>query len=1501
MSQYYDAFISYGRADSKAFATKLYQDLTKQGFKIWFDQNDIPLAVDFQNQIDDGIERAHNFLFIIGPHSVNSPYCLKEIELAAKYKKRIIPLLHVEQITKEIWQERNPSKTEADWTECQEKGHHCCFQNMHPEISKINWVPFQENVANYDKSLADLIKTVRGHQDYVEKHTQILTKALEWERNKKLTRYLLVGKERQEAEQWLKIEFKNEQPPCLPNDLQCEFICESIKNANNLMTQVFLSYSEKNREMMESVRKYLMRHGITVWTNQTDIKTGSEFQQAINRGIEAADNFVYLLSPESLKSEYCRQELSHAFNLNKRIFSVLIKPTDLEKIPPELQKLQFINLTEEQYHKSLDNLIKELTDDAIYYQKHKVLLVKALKWQEQERNPSLLLRGYNLERYQSWLGIAGKKELHPPIDLQREFIAESAKQPPDLALDVFVSYSRADSDFARRLNEALQTQGKTTWFDQESIATGTDFQAEIYRGIEHSDNFLFVISPDSVNSPYCADEVEYARKLNKRFVTVLHRKVNSENLHPELAKVQWLDFHKHGGDFYANFGELVRALDTDREYVREHTKKSQAALEWKQADKSVDLLLRGNECNRAYEWLQEVEKYNKKPGLTEWLREYIVASKKELERLQQIESDRQQRELRKQRRDKLILSCFLVLMSGLSIFSWFQTVKAQKQSAIALARQLTAESRISTLQEALQQRGTLLAVESMRRFQKLDRPLVSVNDALRNGLSLLPSLVSEMKHDKEVWRVTLSTDGKYIATASEDNTARVWDAKTGREVIKLSHEDAVWAVAFSADGKFLATASEDKTARVWNPSTGKQIAKLDHDGEVAAVSFSTDGKYLATASLDNTARVWEATTGKEVAKLYHDDKVNAVNFSPDGKYLATASEDKTARLWNPTTGKEIAKLSHDGGVLAVAFSTDGKYLATGSFDNTARLWETDTGKEVVKLSHNEGINDGIFDEGVLAVAFSADNRYLATASFDNTARVWETATGKEIAKLYHDNFVADVAFSADGKYLATASYDNTARVWEAGTSKVVAKLYHDSHVTDVVFSANSRYVITTSQDKTARTWDITTGKELVELPHNGQVWTIAFSADGKYLATASGEKTASVWEVSTRKEVARLKSDGELWAVAFSAALKYVATASGGKTTSIWEVSTDKEVAKLSHDDKVKFLEFSVDGKYVATASDDRTVRVWESSTGKELVRLSHDDKVNTLTFSADGKYVATASDDKTARVWEPSTGKELARLNHDENVFAVVLSPDGKYVATVSHDYTARVWEVSTGKEIAMLNENNIISTTAIAFSADSKYVATGSLDGTARVWESSTGKEVAKLHHDNLVSTVVFSPDDRYLATADNKTARVWELSTGNEVAKLYHNDRVLAVSFSPDGPYLATASADNTARLHFFEPEDLINEACRRLRRNLTADEWQRYMNLDLNQYHKTCDNLPVHPSVLARGRELAKGGEVKEAVAIFRRVLELEPDTDLDPDTKEIETDPEAVAGRLAAEN
>ena len=204
------------------------------------------------------------------------------------------------------------------------------------------------------------------------------------------------------------------------------------------------------------------------------------------------------------------------------------------------------------------------------------------------------------------------------------------------------------------------------------------------------------------------------------------------------------------------------------------------------------------------------------------------------------------------------------------------------------------------------------------------------------------------------------------------------------------------------------------------------------------------------------------------------------------------------------------------------------------------------------------------------------------------------------------------------------------------------------------------------------------------------------------------------------------------------------------------------------------------------------------------------------------------------------------------------------------------------------------------MAFSADSSYLATGSNDKTARIIEVKSGKELARITHQDWVNAVAFSADGKYLATgSDDRTARISEVKSGKEIARITHQEEVRAEVFSRDGKYLATGSGDNTAQLHELSPRALIARACSRLKRNLRVDEWQSFIKEPLSKYHLTCSDYPVHPSFLEEGKRLAETNELKAAVIIFRRLQKLNPDIDLNPDTKVIDKDPKAVAIKWAA--
>jgi CHASE2 domain-containing sensor protein len=657
MNPLQDVFISYGRADSREFAAQLNQRLIAAGLEVWFDFDDIPLGVDYQKQIDDAIDKADNFLFIISPHSVNSPYCELEIELALKRNKRILPILHVEEISRTTWQQRTPEGTEADWEAYKTAGKHSHFTNMHPAIRKINWVYFREGMDDFETSLQALLALFERDRDYVHQHTVLLNQALTWQVNHQRPQDLLVNEALQAAESWLQTEFRESQPPCIPTRLHCQFISESLKNAQDGMTEVFLSHAESDRAAFEQIYAALTRAGLTVWSNWHDIQTGVDFKEAINRGIETTDNIVYLLSPDAAQSPWCQLEIEYAAQLNKRIIPVLIKPLDLAAVPSELVALQFIDLTaatnELDSNPHIGELLKAIKHEADYYHTHKQLLVQALKWERQLRNPCVLLQGKELNQTAAWLQVAQKRSHQPPLPLQVDFVQTSRQQPADLGLNVFITSHSRDLIFARKLNETLQIQGERTWFETDRVTPSAELATLIAQNIERAENVVVVVSAEALADPHILSDLQTAQALSKRIIAVsyqpevmplvkrLKEKLAGQKnsgqstaeavaLPSALRQSSWVDFCDREGDFVANFGNLYRILKSHPDHVRNHTRLLMRAASWEQVNRDDGALLRAKELAKAEQWLATATDLSPPPA--DLHKTYIQASRALLSR-----------------------------------------------------------------------------------------------------------------------------------------------------------------------------------------------------------------------------------------------------------------------------------------------------------------------------------------------------------------------------------------------------------------------------------------------------------------------------------------------------------------------------------------------------------------------------------------------------------------------------------------------------------------------------------------------------------------------------------------------------------------------------------------------------------------------------------------------------------------------------------------------------
>ena len=743
-------------------------------------------------------------------------------------------------------------------------------------------------------------------------------------------------------------------------------------------------------------------------------------------------------------------------------------------------------------------------------------------------------------------------------------------------------------------------------------------------------------------------------------------------------------------------------------------------------------LLAGSRLSQALE-LRARGDFTVVGGLGETETRFLDASVTLRDRRAQEEQARQQRELEAAKRlaevrtlaairlrRGLVAAVILMLAAiGIAFYAYEESEKAKRNSVQA---DFDLAMVYRTKSEAVDPQVLTHLARALKTDPNASLPRQYLKSLLLNHKWCFQ--IDTLRHENWVMAASFSPDGRRIVNASEDNTARVWDAETGKPLgDPLRHDDKVVAATFSPDGRLIVTASEDKTARVWNAETGRLLGEpLRHQRPVVAASFSPDGRRIVTASEDKTARVWDAETGKPLGDpLRHDDVVTAATFSPDGRRIVTASYDKTARVWDAETGGQLTLPSHHQDiVVAASFSPDGGRIITASCDNTAQIWDAETGQPLGEpLRH---------DKNVVAAHFSPDGSRIVTASFDNTARVWDAETGETLGEsLHHDDKVVAASFSPDGRRILTASEDNTARVWDAETDKPLGEpLRHDDKVAAASFSPDGRRIITASRDKTARVWDAETGKPLGEpLRHQGRVLVASFSPDGRRIVTASWDNTARVWDAETGKPLGEpLRHEYSVVAASLSPDGRRILTASVA-TAHIWDAITGKPLGEpLRHQNFVLAASFSPDGRRIVTASWDNTARVWDAETGKPLGEpLRHENWVLAASFSPDGRRIVTASEDNTARVWDAETGKPLGEpLRHQGPVLAASFSPDGRRIVTGSLDATAQIWDAKTGNPMSdpVRHQGPVV---AASFSPDGRRIVTASEDNTARVWEAETG----------------------------------------------------------------------------------------------------------------------------------------------------------------------------------
>jgi len=662
-----------------------------------------------------------------------------------------------------------------------------------------------------------------------------------------------------------------------------------------------------------------------------------------------------------------------------------------------------------------------------------------------------------------------------------------------------------------------------------------------------------------------------------------------------------------------------------------------------------------------------------------------------------------------------------------------------------------------------------------------------------------PEVFVQLGHSSEVKAVAFSPDGKQALSGSWDETLKLWDVETGREIRTIpGHTSIVYAVAFSPNGKRALSGSGDNTLKLWDVETGQEIRTFTgHTDSVTAVAFSPDGKWVLSGSTDKTLKLWNVETGREIRTFTgHTLPVSAVAFSPDGKRALSGSSDKTLKLWNVRTGHEIRTFTgHTEYVYAVTFSPDGKRALSGSHDKTLKLWNVRTGHEIRTFTGHT--------ESVYAVAFSPDGKQALSGAGIGMLKLWDVKTAREIRTWTRDTYssVYAVAFSPDGKLALSGYGDKTLNLWNIKTGHEIYTLSgHTSLAYNVAFSPDSKRALSVSSDKTLNLWNVETGYKIRTLAgHTQFVNAAAFSPDGKRVLSVSRDNTIKLWDIDTDREIRTLTGHTSfVSAIAFSPDGKLALSGSHDKTLKLWEIETGREIHTLTgHLSGVYAIAFSPDGKQALSGSHDKTLKLWEVETGREIHTLTgHLSRVYAIAFSPDGKLALSGSGDRTLKLWDVETGSEIRTLiGHTDWITTVAFSSDGKRALSGScstlnkrKDNTLKLWDVETGNEILSLTRNTEWFL-AIAFSPDGRLVLSGNRDGKTSLWNIETGKVAIQMVDFDDGEWVTITPEGYYTASLNG--AKYLNVRVGNEV---YGIDQYEAIYHRPDIVKLAIKLGDS-----------------------------------------------------------------------------------------------------------
>lgn len=916
------------------------------------------------------------------------------------------------------------------------------------------------------------------------------------------------------------------------------------------MTDVFISYSRKDKDFVQTLHHALAAEGRDIWVDWEDIPLTADWWTEIQRGIEAANTFVFVISPDSATSTVCGQELDHAINHNKRIVPVVYRNTDA---PPEkITHLNWIFVRDsDNFENAFKSLLQTMDTDLDWIKAHTRLTQRAVEWDQHMRNDSYLFHGVDLAEAKKLLAQTDKK---PPLtDLQKQYVIASQTSAVRrkrltlaglgvglllavLLIIAFWQFLVANEQRGIAITQQQQAeQAKQEAISQKQIAEQERAAAEEAR-------------QDAENQKQIAEQQRAEAEKQKE------RAEQSEQLATSRELSTQAQLH----------------LDIDPELSILLTLHAISTTTTQQAQSLLQHAVHNSHIEKTVP-LDQLDFAN------------IVINPK-------------QRQAAISKRDNTVGIINTDTGQEINTLSGHNALVLLMTFATESPNLATADDTGEVIVWDTQTGQDLLKLASDD-----DNPVAGL--ALNDNGNLLA--VGYQDGAIDIWAVAagqqqqqlagyneaitamaFSRDSQQLAVADNGLEITIWDIATGNDTLALSgHEAPVTALTFNSDGTKLASASEDKTAIVWDlTSEDETTTFIGHSDAVQSVSINESTDMLVTGSRDNTAKVWDIASGEvNLTLVGHKSAVNSALFAPEG-VIITASRDGTIKYWRMVS--EDINTGYRQWVTSIDWSPDGRLLASVAGDGGVRLWDIAGKSNIVFPTHQEWVSQ---------IAFSPEGDRLATASDDSTVEIWPVKGGPPQIMTGHTDWVNTVAWHPNGQILASGGADNTLIFWDTASLEALLTIEMPDWVSNVAWHPDGeRLAAALSSGQIVLV--NSNGEPIMTLEDHAEwVHSVDFSPDGALLASGSDDGTIKVWVAETGQLLHTLAEHTDpVYDVDFSPDGKRLASAGQDKSVIIWDVYSGQATLKYSeHTNAIQSVAFHPDGSRLATGSRDRSVRLF--------------------------------------------------------------------------------------------------------------------------------------------------------------------------------------------------------------------------------------------------------------------------------------------------------------------